>query len=287
MNAAVETAASPIVKFVGGKTQLLPEILVRMPIKIEKYYEPFIGGAAVFFALAAEGRFKRAVIGDTNAALVNMYIQVRDNCAAVIDHLRAHDQKYSEDYYYQQRPRSLDSGPSGAARTIFLNKTGFNGLFRVNASGEFNVPFGHHSKKPNIVNAAGLRAASRALHGVKIVRTDFEKLVARAGVGDVAYLDPPYLPISASSNFTAYQSDGFGVPEHERLAEVMVSLVKRGANVVLSNSDCEESRRIFTRGQWSVDKVSARRNINSNGEGRGAIGELLVTAPKRRKNVVT
>lgn len=278
--------ATPIVKAVGGKGQLLHEILPRLPSNIQTYYEPFCGGAAVFFALASGGLFKRAVIGDTNSALVNMYIQVRDNCSAVLDHLRMHDQKYSEEYYYEQRRRSLDAGPSGAARTIFLNKTGYNGLFRVNADGGYNVPFGKHSKKPRIVNTDGLRAASRVLQGVKIVCTDYAKLVVRAGVGDFVYFDPPYIPASTTANFTGYTSDGFDIEDQVELSECITSVVKRGANVLLSNSDTLESRRIFGRGVWQVDKVFARRNINSDGAKRGAVGEILVSAPKRARKVV-
>jgi DNA adenine methylase len=284
--ATTPVVAAPIVKAVGGKSQLLPEILPRLPAKIDTYYEPFCGGAAVFFALAAEGRFRRAVLGDSNSALINMYIQVRDNCSAVIQHLHAHDAKYSEEYYYQQRSRALDVGPAGAARTIFLNKTGFNGLFRVNADGGFNVPFGHHKKKPRIVHMAGLRAASRALENVKLVCTDYATLVARASVGDVCFMDPPYIPASATSNFTGYTSDGFDIEDQERLADCVASVVKRGANVLLSNSDTPESRRIFGRGQWQVEKVSARRSINSDGAKRGAVGEILVSAPKRARKVV-
>jgi DNA adenine methylase len=287
MSARIDTTpAAPIVKAVGGKSQLLPEILPRLPLKIETYYEPFCGGAAVFFALAAEGRFRRAVLGDTNPALINMYIQVRDSCSAVLDHLRMHEQKYSEEYYYRQRARSLETGPAGAARTIFLNKTCFNGLFRVNADGGFNVPFGHHKKKPRIVHVEGLRAASQVLQGVKILCAGYGTLLARAAVGDAAYLDPPYVPASATANFTSYTSDGFDIEDQERLADVVASVVKRGANVLLSNSDTPESRRIFGRGAWLLESVSARRNINSDGAKRGAVGEILVSAPKRRKNVV-
>ncbi len=278
--------AVPFIKAVGGKTQLLSEILPRLPAKIGTYYEPFCGGAAVFFALAAEGRFKRAVLGDTNAALINMYAQVRDNCSAVLDHLRMHDAKYSEAYYYQQRARNLDSGPSGAARTIFLNKTGFNGLFRVNADGGYNVPFGKHAKKPRICHVDGLRAASRALQGVKLICASYEAVVARSGVGDACFMDPPYIPASATANFTGYTSDGFDIEDQESLADCVASVVKRGANVLLSNSDTPESRRIFGRGQWLVEKVSARRNINSDGAKRGAVGEILVSAPKPVRKVV-
>jgi DNA adenine methylase len=286
MSAAIETPAlaAPVIKFVGGKRQLLPEILPRLPLQIRTYYEPFVGGGAVFFALANEGRFKRAVIGDSNELLVNMYTQLRDKCSAVIDHLRTHAQKHCEEYYYEQRSRP-QSGPSGAARFIYLNRTGFNGLYRVNKSGENNVPFGRY-ENPKICDMPGLRAASAALQGVTIRHGDFAPLVSRAAVGDAAYMDPPYLPVPGSASFTAYGSDGFSVADHERLADCVAGCVKRGANALLSNSDTPEARRIFTRGGWHVEKISAHRNINSDGEGRGVVGELLVSAPKRKKNVV-
>lgn len=278
-------AAEPVCRFVGGKTQLLPEILPRLPAKIETYYEPFVGGGAVFFALANEGRFKRAVLGDTNADLVNMYIQVRDRCSAVIEHLRNHDAKHSEKHFYQVRAGNLTDGPSGAARFIYFMKTNFNGLYRVNQEGRINTPFGHHPKKPKIVDVAKLRAASRTLQDVNVVCADFEKTVWKAAVGDAVFFDSPYIPASATANFTAYGSDGFDIEDQERLADCMVSVVKRGANVLLSNSDTADSRRIFGRGQWQVEEVSARRNINSDGSKRGAVGEILVSAPRRQKVV--
>lgn len=286
MNAPILKPAGPITKFVGGKAQLLPVILPRLPIRIGTFYEPFVGGGAVFFALANEGRFKRAVLGDSNASLVNMYVQVRDKCSAVLDHLRVHDAKHSEAYFYQQRSRPMGSGPSGAARFIYFMKVNFNGLYRVNQSGDVNTPFGHHQKKPNIINADGVRAASRALQGVEVICADFAEVLKGTGVGDAAFLDPPYLPASKTANFTAYGSDGFTVADHERLADCVAETVKRGANVLLSNSDTPESRSIFTRNGWLVESVSARRSINSDGKKRGAVGEILVSAPKRAGKVV-
>ena len=285
MSPDTSVRAAPIIKFVGGKRQLLPEILPRIPLEIGTYYEPFVGGGAVFFALANEGRFKRAVLGDTNANLVNMYIQVRDKCEAVLAHLRTHDSKHCEAHYYEQREKT-QVGPAGAARLIYLLRACFNGLYRVNKDGVFNTPYGN-PLNPRIVDVDGVRAASRALQGVKIVCSDFADTVSRAHSGDVVYFDPVYLPLPGTASFTAYDSAGFSVGDHERLAACMTSLVKRGVNVLLSNSDCPESRRIFTRGGWQVETVMAKRNVNSKGDGRGAIGELLVTAPKRKRRAVT
>lgn len=284
MPAAVIVPAAPIVKFVGGKRALLPEILPRLPPKIDTYLELFVGGGAIFFALANEGRFKRAIIGDTNANLINMYKQVRDRCDLVIRHLREHEARNSEEHFIEQRTKP-QVGPSGAARLIYLLRTCYNGLYRVNQSGEFNTPYGKYTN-PRIVDVEGLRAASAVLQGVKIVCGDFAKLLDMAGVGDAVYCDPPYLPLPGASSFTAYDSAGFGIEDHERLAASITAAVKRGANCLLSNSDCPESRRIFTRGGWQVDTVMAKRNVNSKGDGRGAVREIMVTAPKRRVRVV-
>jgi len=283
MNAPLSIAI-PVIKIAGGKRQLLPEILPRLPSKISTYYEPFIGGGAVFFALANGRCFKRAVLGDSNADLINLYTQLRDKPAAVLAHLRTHTANSSKDYYYEQVDRSLSEGPAGAARFMYLNRACFNGLVRYNQSGQFNTPYG--DGRLRAVDGDAIRAASAALQGVKLVCGDFEKLMAKPGVGDATFCDPPYLPVSATSNFTTYGADGFGVADHERLADCVASCVKRGANVLLSNSDTPESRRIFGRGQWELEKVSARRSINSKGDGRGAVGEILVTAPKRSRKVV-
>jgi DNA adenine methylase len=284
---AIDTAAAPLTKFVGGKRQLLPEILPRIPAKIKTYYEPFCGGAAVFFALANEGRFKQgsAVLADTNAALINMLTEVRDRPASVITHLHSHDAKHSEEHYYLQRG-GRQEGPAGAARFIYLLKTCFNGLWRENQDGGMNAPFGHHEPKPKIVNASAIRAASRSLQGVTIIREDFETVMERAGVGDFGFFDPPYLPASKTANFVAYGSAGFGITDHERLADCMAATVKRGARALLSNSDTPEARHIFGRRGWQVEEVKARRSINSNGAKRGAVGEILVSAPKLSRKVV-
>lgn len=269
--------AAPILKWAGGKRQLLGEILPRLPHKIVTYYEPFIGGGAVFFALANAGRFERAIIGDANPDLVNVYRQVRDRCSAVIDHLRLHAQKHTEEYFYQQRKLALNSpGASGAARFIYLNRTCFNGLYRVNKSGAFNVPFGDY-KSPRVLDVDGLEAASRVLQHVEIAHSDFADLASRAGQLDAIYFDPPYVPASGSANFTAYCRSGFNIADQERLAEAFSAASARGAHVLLSNSDVPETRRIFGPPVGLIEGVSARRNINSKGASRGAVGEILVS----------
>lgn len=270
--------AEPILKWAGGKRQLLPRILPLVPADIDTYYEPFAGGLALFFALANEGRFKRAVIGDANPVLVNLYTQLRDSWQAVSVHLFEHARRNAKSYFYEQRACGfLDIGAEGAARTIYLNRTCFNGLYRVNKSGFFNVPFGNYSK-PKIENPGGLYAAHLALQGVRISLCDFSMQVRRARAGDFVYFDPPYVPASSSANFTAYHKDGFTADDQQRVADTMGAAVERGARVLLSNSDTEETRRIFMRPGWQLEALGVRRNINCKGAKRGAVGEILVSA---------
>ena len=272
--------AAPFLKWAGGKTQLLPHILKHIPERFETYYEPFIGGGAVFFALANEGRFKRAIIGDRNPALVEVYEVVRDDVESLIAKLRTHaPHAKSPDYFYRLRainPASLGT-VARAARMIFLNKTCFNGLWRVNSRGGFNVPFGTF-KNPRVLDEDLLRAASKALRDVTIVTGDFETIVSRAGRGDAVYFDPPYFPLRPTSSFTAYSPFPFGESEHTRLARTYREVIGRGAAAVLSNSSCLFTEQLY-RG-LSCHKVQARRSINSVSSGRGKIAELLVTGPK-------
>lgn len=272
-------SAAPIIKWAGGKRQLLPVILPRLPQRIGTYYEPFLGGGAVFFALANAGRFNHAVLGDANADLVNVYLEVRDNCAAVLSELRRHAKAHSENHFYAQRKLMFGNyGVTGAARFIYLNRTCFNGLFRVNKLGEFNVSFGRYAK-PRIVDVDGIESASRALQGAELVNTDFSVTVMAAGRGDAIYFDPPYIAVTKSASFQAFHKDGFGVEDQERLASVMRTHAAMGARVLLSNSDTIESRRIYGVPGNTVEVVGARRSINSNAAKRGALGEILVSVP--------
>ncbi len=263
----------PVLKWAGGKTQLLERILARLPERIETYYEPFVGGAAVFFALARERRFRRAVLSDRNPDLVGVYRALQEDVESVIEVLRGYH--YSKEDYYRIRAELPDSAAERAARTIYLNKTGYNGLYRVNSKGQFNVPFGRYVN-PKFCDETRLRAAAEALRGVRIAERDFEQTVQRAKPGDAVYFDPPYVPVSRTANFTAYARDGFGMDEHERLARVFAAVAERGARVVLSNSDTPETRRLFR--AFSPEKVLVGRSINSRTTGRGPIGEILVSA---------
>jgi len=264
-------AARPVLKWAGGKRQLQHRILEKLQADINTYYEPFVGGGAIFFALAAENRFKRAVLGDRNADLVDVYRALTQDVEAVIRLLRKY--RYSETEYYrvrEQRPRSL---AARAARLIYLNKTGYNGLYRVNRAGEFNVPFGRH-KSPLICDEDNLRAAAEALSRAEVVTADFEAVCRDARAGDAVYFDPPYLPLSKTSNFTAYDPHPFGVDEHERLAQVFERLERLGVCTVLSNSYTEQTRKIF--GRFQYERVPVKRPINSKANLRGPVDEILV-----------
>lgn len=265
----------PVLKWAGGKARLLPDILERLPSEISTYYEPFVGSGAVFFALAGTKRFKRAVLSDRNPELINVYTALQKNCDEVISHLRDYRDEHGRDFYYEVRaltPDDLDPFER-AARTIYLNKTGFNGLYRVNRSGGFNVPFGRYAK-PNICNEPRLLATAEALRGVTIQVKDFEAACEESRRGDAVYFDPPYVPLSKTSSFTAYHSEAFDEAEHKRLAKVFDRLAKRSVRVVLSNSDTPVTRALYEK--WRIDPISVSRPINSKIDQRGNVGEILV-----------
>ena len=268
------TPIRPVLKWVGGKSRSLPHSLGEFPEKIATYFEPFIGGAAVFFALATAKRFKRAVLSDRNSALIDVYTALKTDADAVIGVL--HKYQYEQGEYYRIRaldPDKLDL-PERAARVIYLNKTGYNGLYRVNSRGEFNVPFGRY-KNPNFCDQETLRAAARALKDVELYVDDFEATCVGAKRGDAVYFDPPYHPVSKTANFTAYHKVDFGEDEHRRLKKVFAKLARRGVAVVLSNSDTQFTRDVFS--DFPTKKIAVTRPINSKASGRGVVYELLVT----------
>ena len=264
--------AHPFLKWVGGKGQLLPQMQALLPRTFGRYFEPFVGGAALFFHLLPE----RASLTDVNAELVDCYRAVRDEVEDVIHALEAHE--YDEAHYYRVRAQDLAgmSLAERAARTIFLNKTGYNGLYRVNKSGGFNVPFGRYVN-PGFRNAesfANLRACARALRDVKLEVRDFGAVVRHARAGDFVYFDPPYVPVSSTSDFTSYVPGGFGREDQERLAEVFGRLAAKGVHVMLSNSDTPEVRALY--GRFRIDRVLAARSVNSKPGKRGKVGEVVV-----------
>lgn len=269
-----EPVARPLLKWAGGKTSLLPEILRRLPSKISTYYEPFVGGGAVFFALAAEHRFKRAVLGDANDELMRAYGALRAHPDNVVETLKSH--VHEEKRYYQVRgldPKTLKPSDR-AARLIYLNRTCFNGLYRVNKKGIFNVPFGDYSN-PMICDEENLRAVALALKDVRLLGEDFTQTMHSAGLGDAVYFDPPYVPLSETSSFTGYAKYGFDSFDQERLRNTALTLVERGVHVLLSNSDTPFVRQLYR--EFHIEEVQARRAINSKGGKRGKVGELLIT----------
>jgi DNA adenine methylase len=271
--------ARPFIKWVGGKTQLLPHIEALLPKEMRTYYEPFIGGGAVFWHVAATRTFERAVINDWNAELVNTYTVIRDFPGTLItalsDHMN-HALWNTAEYFAEMRasvPSDLDS-VARAARMIYLNKTCFNGLYRVNKRGQFNTPFGRY-KNPALFDASNIRACSEALkRNVSILTGDFNNAILNAGSGDVVYFDPPYVPLSATSNFASYTSTGFDIGDQQRLAALFKDLTVRDVTCVLSNSDTPVVRKLYE--GFEILSVQAKRAINSKADGRGAVGEVLV-----------
>jgi DNA adenine methylase len=272
----------PFLKWAGGKRALMDEILTRMPDgPIELYVEPFLGGGAVFLELARQGRIRKAILNDRNPELVATWSMVRDQPEALIEAVRQWDA--CEATYYHVRdelePAALDP-VTQAARVVWLNRTCFNGLYRKNRSGHFNVPFGRY-KSVNI-DEDNLRAVSAALANVVIYDFDFESILEMAGPGAVVYCDPPYWPVSKTASFNCYDGLAFGVDEQERLAGCFAALPDQGAYGILSNSWTDETLELYERHGLYIDAVEARRSINSKGSGRGPVPEVMATTHARR-----
>jgi len=269
--------ASPIVKWVGGKTKLLPELRARLPKTFKRYYEPFAGGAALFFALEPVG----AVLGDMNEELINLYRVVAQNTHGLVEMLKVHRQAHTrEAYYYETREvwnsgGCADDAVARASMFLYLNKTCFNGLWRVNRKGEFNVPRGSY-KNPKIFDADALAAASRLLKGATLRVDGYATTSTDVSKGDFVYFDPPYDPVSKTSSFTSYTKDAFGDKQQEELALHAEELHRRGAYVMLSNNDTPFIRNLY-RG-FCVDTVQCGRSINSKGDKRGKVDEVIITS---------
>ncbi|MDQ1257079.1 MAG: hypothetical protein QG656_1680 [Candidatus Hydrogenedentes bacterium] len=268
----------PFLKWVGGKGQLLPDLLraVEAAGPFGRYHEPFVGGGALFFALARLERLprKKAFLSDSNERLIDAYRGVQTNVDRVVELLRYHSRRHREDYYYEMRAQAPDTVEERAARIIYLNKTCFNGLFRENSKGEFNVPFGRY-KNPAICDEANLHAAAKALEKAAIEARPFETVLEKAEPDDLVYFDPPYDPVSRTASFTAYARGGFGVKEQERLAEVFSALTEKGVKVILSNSKTPLIETLYGN-RGNVQEVYATRNVNSRGDLRGKVSEVLV-----------
>jgi DNA adenine methylase len=270
----------PFLKWAGGKSQLLYQYEPYFPKDhMRGYYEPFVGSGAVFFHLRGRELFETYYLSEINVELLNCYRIVRDRVEDLIKLLAEHKTRHNHEYYYFVRNRDRDSMWSHAspveraARMIYLNKTCYNGLWRVNQQGHFNVPMGRY-KNPDIVNEDRLRAASRALQGVELAAEDFELVIRRASHGDFVYFDPPYFPLSETSNFTSYARDDFGEYEQRKLALVFSEMDRRGCRVMLSNSDTPFVRELYQ--NYRIETVTARRVINSAKSKRGAISEVVV-----------
>ncbi|MDI1229166.1 MAG: Dam family site-specific DNA-(adenine-N6)-methyltransferase [bacterium] len=277
--AEVPQVAKPLLKWAGGKTQLLEELLVKVPMKFGTYIEPFFGGGALFFALRPE----KAIIADSNPELVNLYQAVADDYSAVLAHLRTY--KNNEKFFYALRAKDWTKleAAEAAARTIFLNRTCFNGLYRVNKKGQFNVPFGRYSN-PKIADEASLKAASHALQKATIICGDYKDVLKEhTKAGDFVFLDPPYLPISAYADFKRYTKEQFYEEDHEDLSKEVHRLHNLGCNVILTNSNHHLVHEQYK--DFPIKVVKTKRYISCNGSKREGEDVIVTIPPKIRFDV--
>lgn len=262
--------AKPFLKWAGGKRQLLPHLRERIPVNLGTYHEPFIGGGALFF----DTHPNRAVIADYNLRLVRTYRAVRDNPEAVIKLLATYPN--DKEFFLSLRAKDIDGADDVelAAWMIYLNRTGFNGLYRVNRKGGFNVPFGRY-KNPKICDADNLKAVSERLAGVEILHSDFRSVEDRAVAGDFVYFDPPYVPASNTASFTAYTKNGFDLDDQAELRDLAKRLKDKGVSVLLSNSSVPEVHALYAEGFETIE-IFANRAINCNAAKRGKVAEALI-----------
>lgn len=277
----MEKRIKPILKWAGGKRQLLSKIVPDIEQNLtdeSTYFEPFLGGAAVLFSLQP----KKAIVNDYNQELINMYKTVKDYPNELIHELKKH--KNTKDHFYETR--KLDrkecfrkmSSPMVAARMIYLNKTCFNGLYRVNSKGHFNVPFANN-KNPLIVDTATIKGVSNYFknNDIYFLNLDFEKAVETAKKGDYVYFDPPYIPLSSTASFTSYTKKSFNMKDQIRLRDLAKRLKIKGVNFTISNSDTKEVRELYSdENYFFIETVSVSRNINSNAKKRNGVTEVLI-----------
>jgi DNA adenine methylase len=269
-----EDRAKPFIKWVGGKTQLLPELAARIPPKIETYFEPFLGGGALFFYLLPTN----SILADLNQELTNLYNVIKQQVDELIEDLQQHI--YSKEYYY--RIRNVDrietyeswSAVQKASRLIYLNKTCFNGLYRVNSKGHFNTPMGKY-KNPKIIDNRNLRACSRALQKAQILTGSFLDIEDKIAKNDFVYFDPPYAPLNATSNFTTYTQEGFDATMQLNLLALCDRLNAKGIRFMVSNSNAPLILDLYQ--NYKIEFIYAARAINSKGDRRGKIPEVIVT----------
>lgn len=271
----------PFLKWAGGKSQLISQYESYFPSGFKTYYEPFLGGGAIYFYLQPPSAF----LSDINPELINVYTCVRDGVESLIRYLQEHQLAHNPDYYYQIRAAQPSDPIEKAARFLYLNKTCFNGLYRENSQGKFNVPLGKY-KNPKICNSELLNLASVALKRAKICVMNFEEILNIAqSAEDFVYFDPPYHPVSQTSNFTAYSRYDFRQEDQIRLRDIFTELANRGVKVMLSNSDCPLIRDLYQ--GFSLHTISATRSINSNIQKRGKISEILVTSYETKAGEIT
>ncbi|MFA4859875.1 DNA adenine methylase [Methanoregula sp.] len=270
----------PLLKWAGGKRQLLAELNARLPPRWNTYFEPFVGGAALLVNLENRGQLSLAVISDLNYELINLYRTVKTRPEQLIDELSGNDYENNEESYKKLKAEfnsligSEKKRIRRAALLIYLNKQGYNGLWRVNRRGEFNVPYGHHAKK-SLPAESTIRKFHAMLQQVRIMHGDFERTVLKAREGDFVYFDPPYHPLSKTASFTDYHASGFRFSDQERLAATFRNLSDKGVQVMLSNSKVPAIEELYE--GFSIATVPAKRYINCNGERRTGTYEIIVT----------
>ncbi len=276
-----QVSPSPFLKWAGGKSRLIPKYKQFFPKEFNTYYEPFLGGGAVFFHLYHHRSKFKAILSDINSQLIDTYICVKNEVEKLIEileeHQRNHHKLDNTYYYYDLRDKHSLQGVEAAARLIYLNRTCFNGLYRVNSEGKFNVPIGKYNN-PKICQPDLLRLASKALKSAEIKTRDFAEVVDEAKEGDFVYFDPPYYPLNSTSYFTAYSADCFSESDHKKLKETFVKLASKGVKVMLSNSACDEIENLYKDQGFKIHIISAPRAINSNKQKRGCINEFLITS---------
>lgn len=270
----------PFVKWAGGKRQLIPVLSENLPKQMGTYYEPFLGGGALLFHLLSERNQQNCGISDLNSDLILTYTTIRDKIEDLINSLKNHSKHYKKDsksYYYSIRESSPRSAVEKTSRLIFLNRTCFNGLYRVNSKGKFNVPLGRYTN-PNIVNEENLRSVSQILQSskVSIQCRDFESVLKDVKKDDFVYFDPPYQPVSNTANFTSYTHKSFTIDDLQRLADLCLKLDSKGCKVMLSNSNSNEVEDMFKGKEWTIKKIHANRAINSDSKKRTGHYELLI-----------
>lgn len=271
--------ARPVLKWAGGKTQLLPEIFSRLPKQFQRYHEPFAGSGAVFFALGP----RQASLADTNRHLIRLYQDIQMHPEALAQEIQLLEAEFnsapseSKKVIYLDKRTEFNASKEESVRQsalmVFLNKTGFNGMYRENSKGKFNIPFSGR-ENVNLPTIDHIASCEQVLKGTEILHSEFETVLDRVATNDLVYFDPPYVPVSDTSSFTAYQAGGFNQTHQERLAEVVKELDRQGVFVLLSNSDTPAARALYE--GLRIDQVFARRSINSKASGRGAVAELLV-----------